>query len=155
VFWLDGSQRVPLSGVEVSATPLTDYTSAESDDLDHPPPAVPLATLSATSDGDGVWDLDGQLYGTTPYTFDSQGRFTDGSITVTVDDSGASASADGASATVTETSAGRFDVRLMAGNPRTLTGSFMVRTTDPGSVDFGAFTLTATSPTGQAIPVGA
>ena len=145
VFWKDGATAKPLGNVAVAATRVVRFDPV----VDPALSAVPIAVAtpaSTSSNASGEWQLDGQVYGTAPYTFTAD-NFAQGVVNVTVDGSGASATA-GAGAKVDEGGDGRFHVELAAPTPRTLTGVITLQSTTP---DFSGLTLTATSPTGAAI----
>ena len=146
VFWMDGATRNPLPGVDVTARPITQFPSQEAGAA----PAPRLDNLATTTNGSGNWDLDGQLFGVTDYTFSEPG-FTPQPVAVTVDDTGAHVTP---SATVTETPTGRFDVQLVPTSDRELAGTLTIHTT-ASPVDFSAFTLTAQAPGGQTVTEGA
>jgi hypothetical protein len=147
VFWRNGSQRVPLADVDVSAAVLTAFPARRSG-AESAPPEPTHTNLAATSQLDGTWDLDGQVYGVSDYTFDAAG-FDQAVVEITVDDSGARVT-DAASAVVTELSTGRFDVELRGAATRSLAGTLTIYTTAT-PVNFSQFTLTATSPTGAPV----
>jgi hypothetical protein len=147
VFWRNGSQRVPLADVDVSAAVLTAFPARRSG-AESAPPEPTHSNLSTTSKLDGTWDLDGQVYGVSNYTFDAAG-FDQAVVEITVDDGGARTT-DAANAVVTELSTGRFDVELSEAATRSLAGTLTIYTTAT-PVSFSQFTLTATSPTGDPV----
>ena len=147
VFWLDGGTRVPIRGATVSATPIVRFDTVESASASADPDAVPVPA-ETTSDSEGIWDLDGQLWGVFDYLFAAD-DFAPGTVSIMVDDTGASAAA-GVATTVDETSAGRFEIELSAPNPRTVTGTVTIKSTD-GSFAFDDIDITAVSPTGQTV----
>lgn len=148
VFWKDGATVLPLAGVDISAEPVTGFGPRESN-ADETDPQIRRTARSTKSAADGRWDLDGQVYGITNYTFNVT-DFGAGTVEITVDDSGAAARA-GAGTRVTTTPDGRFDVELSNPRPRTLTGTIVINSTT-APIDLTGFAVSATAP-GLAAPV--
>jgi hypothetical protein len=143
VFWLDGTDPVAIENATVSAVPITRFDVVESASASADPDAVPTP-VQTTSDINGTWDINGQVWGIANYLFEAP-DFAPGTVAIKVDDSGASATSVGGTV-VNETGDGRFRVQLSAPHPRTLCGEITIKSSD-GSFAFDQIVIKATGPT--------
>lgn len=145
VFWRDGTTPVFLEGVAVAATPVTAFSTIDGTTSLGQHPGTTSSSLTDTTDANGEWDLDGQIHGTTNYTF-TAAQFDPASVPFTVDDDGVVSAGSPTAATVTPNGT-RYDVELSEPNPGSGEGSIRIRTIKPAP-NFAGVAITATSPVG-------
>lgn len=164
VFWRDlgrcdvGDEPgciVPLGGVQIQSDALTlvgaRATQATGSTIvigpSTGPPQTTRRSLSTTSDDAGDWQLDGQIFGRSIYTF-THPDFATEEIEVTLDDAGS----DVPVRTVTQREVqlvpradDGYDIELTGPNPGPLGGTVRIRTTKPAPA-FGDVGRQATGP---------
>jgi hypothetical protein len=153
VFWRDlglaGNQEVPVNGALVrTVTPvIVGFAAAQGNDPNAPPRPVNAPAGLQTTSSNGLWQLDGQVFGQTTYEF-SNPVYTTGTMRVTVDQTQRTITA--LSSLVVEDRGGATAVQ-MSPRPGSIQGTVQIATV--GAPQFTAVGLSATPPGGAPIAV--
>lgn len=156
VFWIDEFDdldvELPLAGVNIATEAVTELSPNLSGPL--PPGQVPTATatpLSTTSNADGTWTLDGQIFGDASYTF-STPNFRTGVLDVVIDENQTRTVSEVEGLEVTQTSPSDYDVEMLPPDDGSISGVVTVLTTDPNTTAAeieGVIEITAENPVGS------
>ncbi len=153
LFWRDlglaANQEVPINGglVQTVTPVIVGFAAAQGNDPNAPPRPINATTALRTTSSNGLWQLDGQVFGQTTYEF-SDPVFTTGTMRVTVDQTGRTITA--LSSLVVEDRSGQTAVE-MAARPGSIEGQVQIATVSPPQ--FTAVGLSATPPGGTAVTV--
>ncbi|HSL74024.1 MAG TPA: carboxypeptidase regulatory-like domain-containing protein [Ilumatobacteraceae bacterium] len=150
VFWVDSGrdttdpllQRVPLDGVQVSSTRITEYLPGVGTLL----PRSGAPAIADTTSAGGSWALPGQVFGAADYRFEAA-AFDPAIVRFTIDENGLQAPVTVSNAEVTGDLTTGFAVELRSPNPGSIEGTISIETST--TPKYGDVVVTATSPSGE------